>query len=163
VVVRLFTICLYLTFVYWASSHISVDNVLFYPTLGAFSYFFVSRSMSKAESLKTILAAVIGVTCGSRLHMLSAGIITFLITCLIAIALLRILKIHAAPVVAVSLIPFFSKTPSFWVLPVSVLCSLSGLLLVLWGSQLVEARWITWKEKARLYPSVRGKSFEETL
>lgn len=159
--IRLLMICFYLTFVYWASSHIAVDNVLFYPTLGAFSYFFVSRSMSKAESLKTILAAVIGVTCGSRLHMLSAGIITFLITCLIAISILHILKIHAAPVVAVSLIPFFSKTPSFWVLPVSVLCSLSGLLLVLWGSQLAEARWTAWKERA--YPSARGKGFEETL
>lgn len=159
--IKLLMVCFYLTFVYWVSFQTSAFHMLFYPTLGAFSYFFISRSISNRELLKIICAAVIGVTCSSILHLLYPGIVTFFITCVVTVSMIHFLKLKAAPIVAVSLVPYFSKLSSVWIFPVSVLCSLGGLLLVLYFAQLIETTWNITKE--RVYPSTRKKSFDKNF
>lgn len=157
--IKLFMVCVYLTFAYWMSFHISPSKMFFFPTLGAFSYFFISHSMSTTESLKIICAAVIGVTCSSILHFLHPGVVTFFITCVVIISMLHMFKLKAAPIIAVSLIPYFSKLSSVWILPISVLCSLAGLFLALYFAQLIETKWNIMKE--RMYPSTQEKRFRK--
>ncbi|MDF2719867.1 MAG: hypothetical protein K0R28_6792 [Paenibacillus sp.] len=134
-------ICCYLLVAYWLSSHFGILKMCFYPTLGAFSYFFISRSLSKHESAKVVTAAVAASAAGSLLHAVSPGPLAFLLTCILTIAAIQLIRIQAAPILAVSLIPFFAPLPAVWTLPVFVCASLMGLLAALQISRGLEAVW----------------------
>ncbi len=128
----------YLLFAYWVSSHIPTLRMFFYPTLAAFGYFFISRTVTKKDIFKIIFAAIIASTLGSSLHFLDPGLITFFITCLLTICMIRIFKLNAAPILAVSLIPYFANLTSFWILPIAIFLSLGGLFVTLTVAQIIE-------------------------
>lgn len=134
-------ICFYLLAAYWCSSHFGILKMCFYPTLGAFSYFLISRSLKTAEIAKVIAGAVAASTAGSVLHALNPGAVTFFITCAITIGLIQLTRIQAAPVLAVSLIPFFTPLPNVWTLPVFVCATLVSLLVAVKAASGLEALW----------------------
>lgn len=134
-------ICSYLLVAYWLSSHFGILKMCFYPTLGAFSYFFISRSLNKNEASKVVAAAVAASAAGSVFHLLSPGPLAFLLTCILTIAIIQFIKIQAAPILAVALIPFFAPLPAVWTLPVFVCGSLIGLLAALKVSNGLETIW----------------------
>ncbi|RKN85895.1 hypothetical protein [Paenibacillus ginsengarvi] len=142
----------YLLAAYWLSSHFGILKMCFYPTLGAFGYFFISRSLNRSEALKVIAAAVTASATGSVLHALSPGAVAFVLTCIVTICLIQLIRIHAAPILAVAFIPFFAPLPAIWTLPVFVCGSLLGLLVALGLSQALEAGW------ASLYTRTKTKA-----
>ncbi len=122
------TISLYLLLIYWLSLHFEVLKPLFYPTLGAFSYLFVSRTYALKDLLKLVMGAGIASFMGCLLYRSDIGILGFLATALLTIHLLRRYHLQAPPIMAVALIPFFANPASVWVFPVSVVVSLIGLI-----------------------------------
>jgi hypothetical protein len=129
--IKTVSISLYLLLIYWLSLHFPMLKPLFYPTLGAFSYLFVSRNFELKELLKLILGAGIASLIGSALFRSDAGMLAFLATALLTIQLLRRYQLQAPPILAVALIPYFANPTSIWVVPVSVIASLSGLVVFL--------------------------------
>ncbi|MEF3302409.1 hypothetical protein [Paenibacillus sp. GYB003] len=142
-------LCCYLLAAYSLSSHFGVLKMCFYPTLGAFGYFFISRSLKPGESAKVVAAAVAASAAGSVLHALHPGPLAFLLTCAAAIGSIRLIRIQAAPIVAVAFIPFFAPLPNVWTLPVFVCGSLVGLLAALKLSQGLEACWAALKPRSK--------------
>jgi hypothetical protein len=86
-----------------------------------------------ALPLASTLSAVIGV---AFVGMLGAGVVAAVLTLGISILLLRLLDLHAPPVLAVGLLPFVMSHPD-WRLPLAV----AGSLLILIGSFTLTRRW----------------------
>lgn len=124
-------IALYLLLIYWLSQSFPTLKPLFYPTLGAFSYLFVSRAFAAKELMKLVAGAAAASMVGSLLFITHTGLWAFLVTCLCTILLIRRFHLNAPPILAVSLVPFFSQSIHWWVLPLSVTASLSGLVVML--------------------------------
>lgn len=115
---------------YWISLHIPSLKTVFYPTLGAFSYLFVTRAFELRDLSRITLGAVIASCLGSLLNAMYPGVPAFLLNTLLVTWMIRKFHWNAPPILAVSLIPFFIQPIEWWVVPVSVLGSLSGLLLL---------------------------------
>lgn len=81
---------------------------------------------------RIITGAVAAVTIGSLFYTISTGAISFFITAVVTITFIQIFKWNAAPIMAVSLIPYFAHPVSIWALPAAVFVSLIGLLLSIW-------------------------------
>lgn len=96
--IKSIVLCCYLLAAYWLSSHFGILKMCFYPTLGAFGYFFISRSLTRGESVKVTAGAVVASAAGSVLHALHPGSATFLLTCAAAIGIIRLIRIPAAPI-----------------------------------------------------------------
>lgn len=139
--IRTYAICLYIIMIYWISSHIPYMHSLFFPTLGAFSLLFISRPFEKAEVSKIAFGAVISSLVGSVFVYWNPGVLSLLLTLLIVLYLINKFKWNAPPILAVSLIPFFTKPSLLWVIPLSVCGSLLGLLLTLSAAAYVEKRF----------------------
>jgi hypothetical protein len=139
--IKTYAICLYIVFVYWISSHIPHMHALFFPTLGAFSLLFISRPYVKREFGKIAFGAVFASFVGSLFVYFSPGVISLLLTLLIVIWFINIFKWNAPPILAVSLIPFFTQPPLLWVIPVSVSGALLGLLLTLSAATYLESKF----------------------
>lgn len=131
-------VCLYLALAYWLSSQNPMLKMLFFPTLAAIAFFFMSRATQLKELFKVSAAAIVASTIGSIFFFLHSGVLSFLITCLLTISFILICKINAAPVLAVAVIPFFAHPPLVWLFPVSIIFTLAGLVLVLWSCQRLE-------------------------
>ncbi|MDR6554267.1 HPP family protein [Paenibacillus qinlingensis] len=129
---RSLVICCYLMGAYWASYHFPSMKMVFYPTLGAFSFLFMHRVDNIREIRRIILGAIIAVTMGSIFYSISTGAISFFLTALVTITLIQFFKWNAAPILAVSFIPYFAHPISMWALPIAVLVSLTGLLVSIW-------------------------------
>ena len=129
--IKTYAICIYIILIYWISLHIPHMKSLFFPTLGAFSLLFVSRSFEKAEVRKIALGAVTASVIGSLFAYWNPGVVSLLLTLLIVIGLINKFKWNAPPILAVSLIPFFTQPDLAWVIPLSVFLSLGGLVLTL--------------------------------
>lgn len=142
-VIRSLVACFYLLFAFWISSSTSELKMFFYPTLGAFCYFFISRTLDNKNALKII--TVVAAMASSFLHYLNPGMLTLFIICLLTLFMINFFKLNAAPIVAVALIPYFSNTSSIWLLPISVLCSLAGLFVTLHITYYLEAKWDAFK------------------
>ncbi|OMF37247.1 hypothetical protein BK133_06490 [Paenibacillus sp. FSL H8-0548] len=141
--IRTYAICLYIIMVYWVSLHVPYMNALFFPTLGAFSLLFISRPFEKAEVRKIAFGAILSSVIGSLFVFWSSGVLSLLFTLLIVIFLINKFKWNAPPILAVSLIPFFTQPPLLWVIPLSVCGSLLGLLMTLSAASYVEKRFGT--------------------
>ncbi|WP_239632344.1 hypothetical protein [Paenibacillus sp. H1-7] len=128
---KTWVICFYLLLIYWISRHIPDIKMIFYPTLGAFSYLFISRSFSLKDFIKLIAGACAASVVSSALYLSHTGMLSFFAATLITIILIRKLQLNAPPVLAIALVPFFAQPDHIWTLPLAVLVSLSGLLLVL--------------------------------
>jgi hypothetical protein len=148
--------CSYLMAVYWASTHFPSMKMVFYPTLGAFSFLFLHRGGHIKDTGRIIVGAIIAVTIGSIFYNISTGVVSFFATAIITISLIQLFKWNAAPILAVSLIPYFAHPVSIWMLPLAVLISLIGLLLPLWlAGKLEQLAWLT--KCARTMQLLRGK------
>ncbi|KRE53679.1 hypothetical protein [Paenibacillus sp. Soil522] len=138
--IRTYAICLYIILIYWISLHIPHMHSLFFPTLGAFSLLFISRPFDNTEVGKIAFGAVLASFIGSFFVYWNAGVLSLLLTLVIVIALINKFKWNAPPILAVSLIPFFTQPPLLWVIPLSVCGSLLGLLLTLSAAAYFEKR-----------------------
>ncbi len=138
--IRTYAICLYIIMIYWISLHIPYMHSLFFPTLGAFSLLFISRPFEKAEVSKIAFGAVLASFIGSFFVYWNAGVLSLLLTLVIVISFINKFKWNAPPILAVSLIPFFTQPSLLWVIPLSVCGSLLGLLLTLSAAAYVEKR-----------------------
>lgn len=125
-------ICCFLMGAYWASYHFPSMKMVFYPTLGAFSFLFMHRVEKIKEIRLIILGAIIAVTMGSLFYMINHGVISFFVTALVTITLIQFFKWNAAPILSVAFIPYFAHPASFWALPIAVLVSLLGLMAYIW-------------------------------
>lgn len=139
--IKTYAICLYIIMIYWISLHIPHMHSLFFPTLGAFSLLFISRPFGKAEIRKIAIGAVVSSLIGSLFVYWNTGVVSLLLTLLIVIWLINSFKWNAPPILAVSLIPFFTQPSLLWVIPLSVCGSLVGLLLTLSLAAYVETKF----------------------
>ncbi len=138
---KTWVICLYLMFIYWISRHVPDIKMIFYPTLGAFSYLFITRTFSIKDFSKMIAGASVASLISSALYLSHTGMFSFLASTLCAILIIRKLKLNAPPVLTIALVPYFAEPAQVWTLPLAVLVSLSGLLLLLSLAELVQASW----------------------
>ncbi|SDP20271.1 HPP family protein [Paenibacillus sp. yr247] len=138
--IRILAIGLYLTLAYWASQHIPGMEMIFYPSLGSFSVILFKREENKKYLPRTIIAATVATVIGSLLHWLIGGIIAFFLTVLLTLFLMQRFNWTDAPVLAVALIPYFSKPLAVWKLPLAVFMSLVGLGFLLWFIHQLERR-----------------------
>ncbi|MGO4545265.1 hypothetical protein AB4Z29_10725 [Paenibacillus sp. 2TAB23] len=138
--IRTYAICLYIILIYWISSHFPSMHALFFPTLGAFSLLFISRPFEKAEVRKIAFGAVVSSIVGSISVYIHPGVISLLLTLVIVISFINTFKWNAPPILAVSLIPFFTQPSLLWVIPLSVCGSLLGLLVTLSAAAFVEKK-----------------------
>ncbi|UKS26355.1 hypothetical protein LOZ80_33345 [Paenibacillus sp. HWE-109] len=129
---RSFIICCYLMGAYWASYHFPSMKMVFYPTLGAFSFLFMHRVDQIKDIGRITVGAIIAVSIGSFMYSLSQGAVSFFLTALMTILLIQFFKWNAAPILAVSFIPFFAHPTSLWALPAAVVVSLLGLMVSVW-------------------------------
>ena len=136
-------ICLYVGLIYWLSLHFSFLDTLFFPTLGAFSFLFLSRSSTISEVGKVTFGAVVSSGIGTLLYYIYPSAISLFVNVIITIWLINKFKWNAPPIVAVALIPFFSHSAHHWAIPLSVCAALLGLMLVLYIAGLVESRRAT--------------------
>ncbi|OAS23634.1 HPP family protein [Paenibacillus oryzisoli] len=146
---RSLVICCYLMGAYWASYHFPSLKMVFYPTLGAFSFLFMHRVDNIREIRRIIIGAIIAVTMGSLFYTISTGAVSFFLTAVVTITLIQFFKWNAAPILAVSFIPYFAHPVSMWALPIAVFVSLTGLLISIWLIGRVEQ--LNW------YVSLSGK------
>ncbi|MFC4812355.1 hypothetical protein [Paenibacillus sp. GCM10023250] len=130
-VIRSVGLGLYIMFVYWLSSHAPGMHMLFFPTLGAFGFLFITRSPRMPELFGIAGGAVLSSTVGTVAYALHGGMVALFCSTLAMIWIVRALKLNAPPIIAVSLIPFFAHPAKLWVAPASVAVSLAGLLAVM--------------------------------
>lgn len=129
---RSLVVCCYLMGAYWASYHFPSMKMVFYPTLGAFSFLFMHRVDQIKDIGRITMGAIIAVTLGSVMYNISHGTLSFFLTAMITISLIQVFKWNAAPILAVSFVPFFAHPSSIWALPSAVFVSLVGLMLSVW-------------------------------
>ncbi|MBM7566824.1 hypothetical protein [Paenibacillus sacheonensis] len=122
---------LYIMFIYWLSTHSSGMHMMFFPTLGAFGFLFITRSPSMKELAGIACGAVLSSIVGSMAYAVDSGTVSLFICTLLTIWLVRTMKLNAPPIIAVALIPFLTHPAVLWVTPVSVAASLAGLVAVL--------------------------------
>lgn len=154
---KTWTICFYLLLIYWISQHIPGVKMLFYPTLGAFSYLFISRTFAFKDFTKLIMGASAASLISSALYISNAGFISFFAATISTIILIQRFRLNAPPILAIALVPFFTHPDNLWSLPLAVLVSLTGLLMTL---LLVEFA-IVWWQRAALRVSERGGTVAE--
>ncbi|MFH5185998.1 hypothetical protein ACHHV8_27005 [Paenibacillus sp. TAB 01] len=128
---KTWTICFYLLLIYWIAQHIPSVKMLFYPTLGAFSYLFISRTFAFKDFCRLIAGASAASLISSALFLSDTGFISFFAAVLSTIILIQKFRLNAPPILAIALVPFFTHPGNLWGLPLAVLVSLSGLLLTL--------------------------------
>ncbi|WP_168123129.1 hypothetical protein [Paenibacillus sp. HB172176] len=121
----------YIMLLYWMSLHFQDLHMIFFPTLGAFGFICITRSMSDLRWIMTIsFGAMLISLISATLHMLSSGILSLMGTTLITIWFIHRFKWNAPPIVAIALIPYFSHAQQMWTIPLSVAGALLGLIAV---------------------------------
>lgn len=134
-------ICAYIMAIYWFSLHFSFLETLFFPTVGAFSFLFLSRTFQFKELTRITLGTFVSAVIGTLLVYIYPSAISVFVNVLITIWLIKRFKWNAPPIVAVSLIPFFSQSTHLWVIPLSVSVVLLGLMLTLFVAERVESKF----------------------
>lgn len=124
-------ICLYLVVMFFISQQFTMGKLLFFPTLAAFSFFFMSRTLSKREVQHIFLATILSSLFGELMYYVDGGILSFFITCLGNMGMLLYFKINAAPITAISIIPFVYNPAEIGVFSMSVFLSMVGLFITL--------------------------------
>ena len=132
---------MYITLIYWLSLQFPYLDTLFFPTLGAFSFLFVIRSFPYLEIGKIALGAFISSVVGTLFFMIYPSAISLFANVLLTIWMIKRFKWNAPPIVAVSLIPFFSHSSNHWFIPLSVFAALLGLMLFLFIADRLDKKW----------------------
>ncbi|MBP3965314.1 HPP family protein [Paenibacillus lignilyticus] len=139
--VKSLAICLYVVLLYWLSLHVSFLDTLFFPTIGAFSFLFLSRTYLMSELGKITFGAVVSALIGTILFYLYPSSLTLFVNAVIIIWLIRKFNWNAPPIAAVALIPFFSHSPHLWAIPISVCAALLGLMGSLVLAEVLERKF----------------------
>ncbi len=139
--IKIIVICTYIALIYWLSLHVSFLDTLFFPTIGAFSFLFVTRSFRCAEIGKITFGAFVSSMIGTLIFWVYPSSISLFVNVLFTMWLIKRLNWNAPPIVAVSLIPFFSHSAHPWLIPVSVCMVLLGLMLFLFLAERIEKLW----------------------
>ena len=139
--IKIVVICTYIAFIYWLSLHVPFLDTLFFPTVGAFSFLFVTRSFRFSEIGKITVGASVSCVLGTLLFSMYPSSISLFVNVLLTIWMIKKFKWNAPPIVAVSLIPFFSHSTHLWFIPVSVCAVLLGLMLFLYVAERLEKIW----------------------
>lgn len=150
-ILKSIAICSYLTLLYWMSTHFSELHMIFFPTLGAFGFICITRTVDLRWIMKICVGAVASSVIGASIYTLHSGVLSLLAVTLITIWMIHHFKLNAPPILAISLIPFFSKSGSIMIMPLSVSLALLGLLAVTSVLYLVEHKSIAlnpWKNRA---------------
>ncbi len=158
--IKTVAICLYIMFIYWLSLKGPVLHMLFFPTLGAFSFLFLSRAMNIAEFTRIAIGAIISSITGTLLFLLNPGVLSLFCNSLLTIWLIKKFKWNAPPILAVSLIPFFAHPEHVWTIPLSVLGAMAGLLLTLVVANTAEVKVKQWSPlfmKKRVWAKTESK------
>lgn len=128
---RGFIISLYIIFIYWLSLQFTSLHMMFFPTLGAYCLFFMTKPLSRKAQIQISFGSVMVSILSTLMYHWNTGIISLFITTLITIGLINYFKWNAPPVLAVSIIPFFTHSASYWEFPVAISLSLSGIVVLL--------------------------------
>ncbi|SDD49583.1 hypothetical protein SAMN02799630_03734 [Paenibacillus sp. UNCCL117] len=128
---KIVAIGLYIMLIYWLSMQAPLLHMLFFPTLGAFSLFFISRPLQAKETARIALGAIIASLVGTLSFTVHPGVLSLFINTLVIIWLIKRFHWNAPPILAVSFIPFFARSDIWWAVPVSVAISIVGLLATL--------------------------------
>lgn len=123
--------CGYLGLVYLAAGRLQGLHPLFFPALGAFAYLAITRRSDWREMMKMTAGAIVCSFVGSVLSFLHPNSVFLVIDALLVFWLIHKLNWNAPPILAVSLIPFFSRSSAWWTFPASSGAALIGLMLVL--------------------------------
>lgn len=123
--------CSYIGFAYFLSAHVPGFHPLFFPTLGAFAYLFITRAATLREMGLAACRAVVVSFAGSVLSQLHPSTVFFVVNALFAFWLIHWRKWNMPPIMAVSFIPFFVHASDLWRLPVFTAAAISGLALTL--------------------------------
>ncbi|MDR7314493.1 HPP family protein [Brevibacillus nitrificans] len=134
-------VCLYIMSIYWLSLHIPFLDTLFFPALGAFCFLFASRSLRLSEMSKITWGAFISSMVGTLFFFVYPSPISLFVNVLFTIWMINRFKWNAPPIVAVSLIPFFSHSDYHWYIPLSVCAVLLGSMIVLFIAEQLEGKW----------------------
>lgn len=126
-----FAACGYLGLVYFAAGHVQGLHPLFFPALGAFAYLMITRRSAWQEMLQMTAGTIICSFIGSILSLLHPNTVFLVVDALLVYWMIHRLKWNAPPIIAVSLIPFFSRSPDWWTFPVSGGAALIGLAFTL--------------------------------
>lgn len=138
--IKMILIGAYIMAIYWFSLHFSFLDTLFFPTVGAFSFLFLSRSFRYTELTRITLGAFVSAVIGTMLVYIYPSAISVFINVLITMWLIKKFKWNAPPIVAVSLIPFFSHSTHLWLIPLSVSAVLLGLMLTLFVAERADSK-----------------------
>jgi hypothetical protein len=139
--IKTIAICFYIMVIYWFSLHISFLDTLFFPTLGAFGFLFLSRSFQHKELVRITIGAFVSAVIGTLLVYVYPSSVSVFINVLITMLLINKFKWNAPPIVAISLIPFFSHSAHRWVIPLSACAVLVGLMLTLFVAERVDDKF----------------------
>jgi hypothetical protein len=139
--IKIAVVCFYIMLIYSLTLHYPTLHSLFYPTLGAFSFLFISRTFDMKLLRRIAFGASLSSLIGSVMYMINPGGISLFIDALIIIFLINKFHWNAPPILAVSFIPYFSKTADWWSVPLSVGMSLFTLLFLLFIVHLIEQIW----------------------
>lgn len=108
--------------------------------------------------VRIIAGASIAALVGSSMYLIHSGTISFLITTGVTLVLIHLCKWNAAPILAVSIIPFFSHPTTVWMLPLAVLASLVGIMVPMWMvGRLEQSNWLH-LIKGTMGRLIRGRS-----
>lgn len=155
---------LFLMSVYLISAKFSILHMLFYPTLGAFCFLISSRKLTCKEALSILAGATAASAIGVGMYEIYDGPVTIFIAALLVMRMIMFFKLNAPPIIAISLIPFFSHPPNPWISPVFTLVSLSGLFLTLGISDRIvqyasaHPLFVTWWSKLKFSQESRSES-----
>ncbi|MGG2196528.1 MULTISPECIES: hypothetical protein [Paenibacillus] len=146
--IKSLAVCLYLLLVYWLSLHFPSLKSLFYPTLGAFSYLFASRSFAIKDLVRMTVGAGAASMIGTGLYIAQIGLMGFMLTVLTTFFLIKRFHLNAPPILAVSLVPYFAQPQHFWTTPIAVLATLAGLVVTLLAVQMFCALYVRLRSNA---------------
>ncbi|WP_429795233.1 hypothetical protein [Brevibacillus centrosporus] len=87
------------------------------------------------------MGATVSSVIGTLFFFVYPSPISLFVNVLLTIWMINRFKWNAPPIVAVSLIPFFSQSSHHWFIPLSVCAVMLGVMLVLLIAELVESKW----------------------
>ncbi|WP_158299450.1 HPP family protein [Paenibacillus antri] len=147
--VKLAVITIYLVLIYWLSSHVPMLEPLFYPTLGAFSYLLVSRTMNLKESASIMAGAVFASITGTAFFFWLPETLSLLATFVLCIIMIQRFRLNAPPILAIALIPFFEPPATPWTIPLVVFATLTALLVTLFAVERAAGAWTSLQRSNR--------------
>jgi hypothetical protein len=129
--VKVVVVALYLAFIYWLSLHIAPLAPLFFPTLGAFSYFLITNNPTARRAVLLVAGASLASLLGAAAFLWLPEMPAILGAFILTVVLIRRFHLNAPPILAIALIPFFDRPQELWSTPMTVFVTLTILVALL--------------------------------